>query len=78
MIPALLKRSLDRYAEDHVPVGDFLTAVLRNNFVDAVCRADDDNVRILPEIARYVYNNLPSQCWGSRKKVEDWLLGTEK
>lgn len=72
-IPQRIIDSLTRYADDHIPTGDFLRAVLENNLIEAVGRADDDNKRILPEIVEYCYNEMPSNCWGSKEDVEDWL-----
>ena len=68
-----IKAALDRYAEHHIETGGFLLAVLRNDLSDAVGRADDGNIKNLAEIVRYVYNDLPDECWGSRVKVDAWL-----
>lgn len=68
-----IKESLERYVEHKIPTGGFLEAVLSNNLVEAVGRADSENIQRLPEIVRYVYNKLPSSCWGSPEKVKEWL-----
>lgn len=73
MIPNHLQASLDDYANHGVPVGGFLSAVLANDLMLAVGRADDTNVRILKEICEYVFNFLPRQCYGSREAVEGWI-----
>jgi hypothetical protein len=72
-MPASLQASLDRYAEEHVETGGFLKAVLENDCCEAVCRADEFNFQFLPVIVRYVYNELPSPCWGNKEKVAAWL-----
>ncbi len=64
---------LKRYIEEHCPVGDFLTAVLRNDLSEAVGKADDYNLKNLPAFVGYLYNEAPSQCWGSKEKVKKWL-----
>jgi hypothetical protein len=61
--------SLRRYADEGVPTGGFLQAVLANDLFEAVGRADDFNGRALPEICKYVYNEMSSACWGSYEKV---------
>ena len=61
------------YADQHYETGNFLRAVLRNDLTDAVGRADEDNLKVLPEIVGYCYNEIPSACWGSPEKVKDWL-----
>ena len=69
-------QALNDYGQHHHGVGDFLVACLKNQFHEAVCRADHTNRHTLPEIAKYMYNELPSQCWGSPEKVTAWLNGS--
>lgn len=68
-----IRESLIRYARDGVPTGDFLRAVLENDLMEAMGRGDSECLRDLPQIASFVYNNMPSACHGSPKKVEEWL-----
>lgn len=68
-----IKESLARYVEHHIPTGGFLEAVLTNDLVGAVGRADEGNYRTLKQIMCHVYNCLPSMCWGSPVKVQAWL-----
>ena len=72
-IPQYIRRKLDDYAQNHQPIGGFLTAVLGNDLQGAVCRADEDSLYGLLDIVHYVYNELPSTCWGSPEKVKAWL-----
>jgi hypothetical protein len=65
--------AIKRYADDGVPTGDFLYAVLTNNLVDSIGRADRENLAALPEIVNYIYNNIPGRSWGSPEKVDSWL-----
>lgn len=67
--------SLKRYQFHHIPTGDFLKAVLSNNLIDAIGRADDCNLQDIHEICSYVYNEMPSASWGSPEKVKSWLKG---
>jgi hypothetical protein len=62
-----------RYVDQHCPSGDFLHAVLSNDLTEAVQRADDDNLAVLPEIVRYCCNEIPGLCWGSPELVRAWL-----
>lgn len=73
VMPEHLTASLQRYAEQRIETGRFLRAVLENDLSEAVCRADHFNFPLLPVIVRYVYNELPAPCWGSKEKVSDWL-----
>ena len=72
-IPERTIRSLRMYADVGIPTGDFLRACLANDFMDAACRADQDNGPVLPAIALYIYNEIPSNAWGSREKVDAWI-----
>jgi hypothetical protein len=64
---------LRRYAFNGVPLGGFLEAVVSNDLVSAVSRADSYNQNNLPALVVYVYNELPAECWGSRETYEHWL-----
>ena len=77
-IPEHVMLSLRRYIEDHQSVGHFLTAVLENDLQEAVGRADDHNLANLPAYIGYLYNEAPSNCWGSPQKVEKWLAREDK
>jgi hypothetical protein len=65
--------TLDRYVLNHIPTGGFLEAVLSNDLKEACARADSQNRYLLFEIVSYLYNEVPSACWGSPEKVQKWL-----
>jgi hypothetical protein len=69
MIPARTKAALDHFARTGNYPGGFCTAVLENKFAEALCNADSENLAAIQEIALYLYNQLPSACWGSVEKV---------
>lgn len=73
MVDKNIKDSLDRYIEDRIPTGSFLRAVLENDLMEAVGRADLTNRNNLHAICLYVYNNLPRGSWGSVEAVEKHL-----
>jgi hypothetical protein len=73
MTPAI-KKGLDLYASEGIPTGSFLRAVLENNLMLAVVRADPESLRQIREICLYVHNELePGLCHGSRERVAAWL-----
>jgi hypothetical protein len=72
------QEALERYVKQRIPTGDFLRAVLSNDLFDAMGRADLDNRRDLYEICQYVYNDMPSTCWGSPAIVDAWLAKEEE
>ena len=71
-IDPLIKNSIDNFAKYGIPPGGFVTAVLENDLMQSFGRADLPNRRNLFEITKYVYNEIPSHCWGSKEKVEKW------
>ncbi len=72
-VPDHTRGALERYVFDHLEPGGFLTSVLSNDLMGAVGRADSQNVMALKEICSFIYNEIPSDCWGSPKKVANWL-----
>lgn len=71
-IPAHTMDALNRYVNDGLPPGGFLTAVLENDLRGAVQRADDTNLPVIPIIVGYLYNRVPSHCWGGPGTVEEY------
>jgi hypothetical protein len=67
------KESIDQYIKNGYIPGDFLLAVLANNLVQALHRADEDNSRDLREIIRYIGERAPAACWGSQQAVCRWM-----
>lgn len=70
--PELLQ-SLLQYAKDKIPTGSFLRAVLENDLMQAMGRADLQNRHNIFYVTEYIFNELPYQCWGSKKTVATWL-----
>ena len=71
-VPSHNHGGLQRYIENGIVPGDFLTAVLENNLMRALGRADEINRYRLFEIASFLYNVAPSQCYGSPHAVKEW------
>lgn len=69
--------ALNKYIEHGHPVGDFLTAVLCNDLMEACGRADDENMANLPAYCAFMYNEMPPASFGSRGKVAAWLAKFE-
>lgn len=53
--------------------GEFLQAVLCNDFSRAALLADAENGANLPAFAGYLYNEAPPGCYGSRECVAAWF-----
>lgn len=65
--------SLRRYVLKGRRGGDFMWALMSNNFVAVVGRADDDVRKVLPDLANYLWNRCPSTCWGSQEEANAWV-----
>ena len=68
---------INRYIKQHIPPGDFLSAVIDNDLREAVARADDENMANLPAFVAYFYNAAPVGCWGSSENRRAWLASPE-
>lgn len=73
MIPPHMHKSVRRYVEHHIKPGHFLTFLLQNDFINAIGYADDINRRNITNWVKFLRNELPRGCWGSKEKVKDWL-----
>lgn len=62
-----------RYVDDRIKPGSFITAVLSNNLRDSFGKGDQENRDTLFEIVRYLYWEVPGDCWGSHERVSEWL-----
>lgn len=74
-IPDRMMGGLKRYVEDRIHPGDFLMAVLTNDLVEAVGRADEENMANLPAYVAFMQNCVPYNCWGNPSVVQEWLKG---
>jgi len=72
-IPDYMFEGLDLWIARGILPGSFLTAVLCNDLMEATACADEMNIRQLPAYCAYLHNEAPSACFGSKKKVRDWI-----
>lgn len=73
LVPPHMWSAVERYFLHGAPVGNFLTALLCNDLMEAIGRADEENVKALPDWARFLYNYAPQGSYGSPKAVEEWI-----
>jgi len=73
-IPQRMMDAIDRYINQGIPPGDFLTAVISNDLKEALSRADEENLVNLPAYLGYFCNEAPAPCWGSEEKMKAWLV----
>lgn len=78
-IPPRILAGLNRYWNEHVATGHFLRGALENDLREAVLRADANSLAALRDIVLFIYNELPSECHGSKEKVAAWIkIGDER
>jgi len=65
--------SIDRYVLDGIPLGGNLRAIVSNDLRETIATADDHRRLALFPIVGYLYNDVPSSCWGSREKHDAWM-----
>ena len=65
--------AIQRYIDQGINPGHFLSAVIDNDLKEAVGRADDENLENLPAFVAYFYNEAPSSCWGSKEIRQAWV-----
>ena len=74
-LPERMRGGITRFLDNGVVPGSFLQAVLENDLVGAVGKADDENVTLLWHYVNMLYNAFPARglgCWGSPEAVQDW------
>jgi hypothetical protein len=71
-LPEDAHESLVLYIELGVRPGHFLGAILINDLVGAVGRADETNAPLLAYYVAWLYAAAPSKSWGSPANVSAW------
>jgi hypothetical protein len=72
-LPEDTQASIDRYVQHGIPTGGFLEAVICNDLHQAINRADETHMPIIPAIVGYLYAHCPSQCWGRPTSFREWI-----
>lgn len=71
-VPDYMRDGLARYVLDGVPPGGFLRAVLNNDMMHALERADGTNATRLLEYGRFFSNHMPASAFGYPTAVNQW------
>lgn len=72
-LPEHMRETARAYAEEGLPPGGFLTAILCNDLAAAASRADGVNQAALFDWANWLYSALPRSAWGSAENVLAWI-----
>ena len=70
--------AVQRYVEHGIQPGGFLTAVICNDLVGAINRADEDNRENLTAIVGYFMWEVPAPAWGSEQKMREWMKSKQE
>ena len=73
-VPPRIREGIDNFVWFGKPTGGFLRAVLTNDLMEAIGRADEESLAAIRPICQYVYNAVPSVCHGSPEAVNRQLF----
>lgn len=70
-----VRESITNYYYQKLHPGGFVYAMLCNDFVESVLRADNWNAMQMKQNALWLVNRMPPGAWGSKEVVDEWLKG---
>jgi len=73
LVPSHLVNGMKLYIEHGIPPGDFLQAVLRNDLMESMGRADEESRNGLFNLCTFLYSHAPFDCHGSEAKYKAWV-----
>lgn len=71
-IPEHLVEGLDRWLRHGIAPGGFLRAVLSNNLIDSVVRADLSSREALPRLVQFLLEQAPAGSYGRPSVLSDY------
>jgi hypothetical protein len=78
-IPDLIQESLWNYIAYGLPPGSFMEAVLKNDFIAAMSRADSNwSGRSLKDLARWIDKYMPYYLRCSEESMKNWARRTDE
>lgn len=72
-VPEGLIGGLVRYIIHGIQPGQFLTAVLSNDLMEAFGRADLESREAMFQIVLFLYNDAPGASFGSPERMAAWI-----
>lgn len=72
-IPIHTSEAFERYFKYGFAPGGFCSAILANDLMSAVRKADYVNKPYIYEITHWVFHNAPAGSWGSYEAIQGWL-----
>lgn len=71
-VPELIFGGIKRFFRYHLEPGAGLNAILSNDLRTTVQYCRNDVLESLRQIM-FLLNDLPSDCWGTQERVNDWI-----
>jgi hypothetical protein len=68
-----LQQALVLYVNYGYKPGSFTTAVLTNDLRGAFGNSDGESEMHLRSLLMWLYNEAPFSCWGTEKRVQEWM-----
>ena len=72
-VPDHTREALERYFLYAFEPGSFVKAVLCNDLVSSVARADHFNKPAIAGIVEWIVNNAPEGSWGHEEYYQEWI-----
>jgi hypothetical protein len=73
LVPAHMWDAVTGYYLHRYQPGSFLTALLSNDLMGAMGRADEENAARIKDWCTFLYNFTPAGSHGSPERVRAWL-----
>lgn len=73
MLPEHMRDAFRLYIEKGIPPGSFTQAVLSNDLMGAMGRADHINRDRIFDTCAFLANYAPIGCFGAPERVQDWI-----
>ena len=74
-LPEHMRGTAKRYVEGRIDPGSFLSAVICNDLFGAYYKADWINKEHMEDWIMFFYNDVPTNCFGSKEVMKAWLNG---
>ena len=61
------------YVEEGRPMNHFLTALVENDLMECIGRADEQSLEALDAYCAWLRTYAPRACYGSAERMADWI-----
>lgn len=73
LVPPYMWDAVEGYFIHRYSPGNFMTALLSNDLMEAMGRADDTNAANMRRWCQFLYNYAPAGSYGSPERFSAWL-----